>query len=146
MKTQLFFVTAIFTLFLLLSGLASANTLDSPAKEKVESNLLVGVQSSNEGLKISSAFYLGEIKSEKGVNHLMKILREDSNPGARLMAALSLIKIEDPQGLYLVKRTAQFNSEERVRRMSDKLYYAYLINKYVEENPKEAPSFAVLKK
>ncbi|MBU1099817.1 MAG: HEAT repeat domain-containing protein [Bacteroidetes bacterium] len=144
MKTQLLFIIAFFTFFILFNDSTIASGLDKGSKESVESNLIVGVQSSNEGLKISSAFYLGEIKSVKGVNHLMKILREDSNPGARLMAALSLIKIEDPQGLYLVKRTAQFNSEERVRRMSDKFYYAYLINKYMEENPKEAPLFAGL--
>ena len=144
MNTKLVSLAAILALVLFSFSSVNANGNDKKSNDTVESNLLVGVQSDNLGLKISSAFYLGELKSEKAVDDLMKILREDPNTGARLMAALSLVKIENEQGLYMVKRTAQFNTDERVRRMSDKLYYAYLINKYIKENPKEAPLFAVL--
>ena len=142
MNTKLFLSTVIFLLFAFTS--VNANDKESAKQIQIEENLLVGVQSENDGLKISSAYYLGEMKSEKAVYHLMKILRDDKNVGARLMAALSLVKIENEQGLYMVKRTALFNTSERVRRMSDKLYYAFLIKEYVKENPDQAPLFAGL--
>lgn len=138
--------TKLFLSFMLILLLTSVSVFaDGKNKsEQVEDNLLVGVQSENDGLRISSAYYLGEMKSEKAVDFLMKILRDDKNPGARLIAALSLVKIENEQGLFLLKRTALFNSDERVRRMSDKLYHAYLVKKYIEEHPDQAPLFAGL--
>ncbi len=138
--------TKLFLSFMLILLITSVSVFaDGKNKsEQVEDNLLVGVQSENDGLRISSAYYLGEMKSEKAVDFLMKILRDDKNPGARLIAALSLVKIENEQGLFLLKRTALFNSDERVRRMSDKLYHAYLVKKYIEEHPDQAPLFAGL--
>lgn len=143
MNTKLYYpLIALIILFAFIS--LRANNNESAKAKQVEQNLLVGVQSENDGLRISSAYYLGEMKSTDAVFHLTKMLREDKNTGARLMAALSLVKIEDEQGLYMVKRTALFNSSERVRRMSDKLYYAFLIKEYIKNNPEQAPMFAGL--
>lgn len=142
MNTKL--LKTLFLATLVLFASVTAQTPDQDTNTKAEENLLVGVNSDNEGLRISSAYFLGEFHLEKGVIPLMKMLRDDNNPGARLMAALSLVKIGNEQGVYMVKRTAQFNTNERVRRMSDKLYYAYLLQKYIKEHPTEAPLFAGL--
>lgn len=104
-------------------------------RQQIEANLLTGINSDNDGLRFSSAYYLGEMKSSKAVIPLMRMLRSEKNEAARIMAALSLIKIENAQGLFLVKRTAQFNDFERVRKMSEHFYNTYLVNKYKEENP-----------
>ena len=111
----------------------------------IESNLIEGLKSDNEGLKISCAYYLGELKSEKAVNPLMAILRCDDCYGARIVSALSLIKIDNPQGVYMVKRTAEFNDSENVRKMSEKFYLAYLWQKYLEEHPDKVDELAFVK-
>lgn len=111
----------------------------------IETNLLVGLQSDIEGLKISCAYYLGEIKSTNAVMPLMEILRNDDSHAARIVAALSLIKIDDPQGVYMVKRTAKYNTDAGVRKMSEKFYFSYLWQKYLQDHPEKASELSYIK-
>ena len=82
-----------------------------------EVNYLVGVKSDNSGLRASSAYYLGEMKSEKAVIPLMEILRTDTSASTRIMAALSLYKIGDARGLHAIKQAIRFDSDEQVKKM-----------------------------
>lgn len=121
---------------------------DNVSKDKfpvIEANLLVGLNSNNEGLRISSAYYLGELKSQKAVHQLMSVLRDDVSYPARIVAALSLIKIGDPQGVYMVQRTSLFNTQEGVRKMSERFYLSYLFKKYLEQHPEKANDLAYIK-
>lgn len=147
MKTKLF--TSLFLLSFLFLTTASYSQYatiakDHPKYAEVEKNLIQGIYSSNEGLRFSCAYFLGEMKSENAVMPLVRMMREEDCCGARILAALSLIKIGDPQGIYMVKRTAEFNTEERVRKMSEKFYFAYLLQKYLEEHPEDSHKFAFL--
>jgi hypothetical protein len=55
---------------------------------QIEDNYLVGLNSDVPGLQVSCAYFLGEMKSERAVIPLMKMLRdENAMPGQRLMAA-----------------------------------------------------------
>jgi hypothetical protein len=104
------------------------------SKELTEKNLLVGLSSDNFGLRVSSAYFLGELKSEKAIIPLMKMLRSEEDERGRIMAALSLIKIENSRGIYMVKRSIEFNEFERVRDMCEHLYKAYLVKNHYEIN------------
>lgn len=122
-----------FTSLLVLIFTGSIFALTNPSNNKtkvIESNLLEGINSNNHGLQISSAYFLGEIKSEKAILPLMRILRSSNSSGARSMAALSLIKIGNAQGIYMVMREAQFNNSEKVRKLCRHLYRSYLSEKY----------------
>ena len=130
--------------FILLQPVLAENFNTDTGKDKVETNLLLGIKSDNAGLRMSSAYYLGELKSEKAVFHLIKMLRSETEEAARIIAALSLIKIEDPQGLFMVKRTAKFNEFDRVRKLSDQFYTSYIIKKYISQHPEKANMFAGL--
>ena len=151
MKTVKIFSVLLLTITFFLASTTAAqgiNPSDPVVKanySKIESNLLVGLNSNIEGLRISCAYYLGEMKSENAVLPLMQILRDDNCYGARIVAALSLIKIGDEQGVYMVKRTAKFNDEEGVRKMSQKFYLAYLWQKYLDENPEKAVELSYVK-
>jgi hypothetical protein len=134
---------------LLLSSTAIAkDELDPAVKAKyktIEANLLIGLKSDNEGLRTSCAYYLGEYKSGKAVLDLMKILRDDECYAARIVAALSLIKIGNRQAVYMVQRTSLFNEYEGVRKMSEKFYLSYLMKKYLEEHPEKTTELSYLK-
>jgi hypothetical protein len=147
MKTTKYFLAALLILTTVLSaqGIKLSDPVVKAKYATIEKNLLHGLNSDNEGLRISCAYYLGEIKSGKAVNQLMALLRNDCCYGARIVAALSLIKIDDPQGVYMVKRTAQFNSNENVRKMSEKFYLSYFWQKYIEENPEKAVELSYVK-
>ncbi|MCF8261736.1 MAG: HEAT repeat domain-containing protein [Melioribacteraceae bacterium] len=125
-------ITAIFVLFLTTSLFAGGGILESPVEKskqnyaQVEANLLAGLNSGNKGLSNSCAYYLGEIKSDKAVIPLMAKLRSGDECCDRIMAALSLSKIKDERGLYLLKQMAKFEDNERVRSMCEKFYLAHV--------------------
>lgn len=124
MKTsKMFFVIALF----LVSSIAVKAV--EPAKSKVqndfnqvEKNLIIGLNSDNDGLKLSSAYYLGEYKLDNAVLPLMAVLKGNQKDCQKVAAALSLIKINDPRGVFAVKRAAIFDDSEYVRRMCAKFY------------------------
>jgi hypothetical protein len=100
--------------------------------EQIEKSYLMGLNTDNLGLKVSSAYFLGEIESQKAVIPLMKMLRSAKTEPERLIAALSLIKIGDKRGIYLVKRRAEHCNCERTKRLCKNLYYAFYNSKYEE--------------
>jgi hypothetical protein len=143
------YLSVFFLFSLLLTTSAFASQEIEPivkAKYKtIETNLLVGLKSENDGLRTSCAYYLGEMKSLKAVHDLIKILRDDECYAARIVAALSLIKIDDTQGVYMVQRTSLFNEFEGVRKMSEKFYLSYLMKKYLDQNPEKAAELSYVK-
>ena len=106
------------------------DTERSAKYELIEANRLLGLQSDNQGLRESCAYFLGEMKSQKAVFPLMAMLREENAPtSSRIIAALSLMKIGNTQGVYMVSRAAKFNGSGRVRYICEKFYNGYLIEK-----------------
>lgn len=71
---------------------------------QIEDNLLIGLNSTNQGLKVSSAYFLGEIKSEKATNQLMDMFHCSDNPEVRQVAALALFKINSERGMFAIKQ------------------------------------------
>jgi HEAT repeat protein len=102
---------------------------------KVEQTLLEGLASENLGLKVSSAYMLGEIKSENAVIPLTKILREGEDERARLAAALSLIKIGTNRSVYVVKQGERFNDLAKVRAMCEHLYNTHVATTFKGQKP-----------
>lgn len=123
-------VSAFVILVLLLSSISFGNS--SPAKKAtlnrdlIVINLLNGINSDNEGLKYSSAYFLGDLKSKESVIPLLKILHNDKNDEARIMAALSLSKIKDARGIFAVKQAIKFDKSDRVKKMCSIFYKDYL--------------------
>jgi len=101
---------------------------NSPAK--IENNLLNGLYSNNNGLQISSTYFLGEMKSEKALIPLMNLLRSGKTEGAKAMAALSLIKIGNQRGIYMVMQGAKFNDSKKIRKLCKHLYKSYLFENF----------------
>ena len=116
----------VLALLLVLSSTVLAGT--NVASEKVEQNLLVGLQSDNLGLKTSSAYYLGTYGTSKSVIPLMKILKNGETEEERISAAVALSKLNDEQALFAVKQRAKYDDSERVRRLCAMFYNQSLQN------------------
>ena len=121
---SLFIIAVFFLLFSSISlyaesSLGSANSLITA---EVIDNYLLGINSENEGVKLSSAYLMGEYKITDGVIPLMKILHNGETEEARIIAALSLIKIGTPMSVYSVKEAAKLDDSERVRRICKAFY------------------------
>jgi hypothetical protein len=121
MKT---YMIGLVVLILLQTGesLCGNMTKKDSALMKGEENLLIGLNSNNYGLKTSSAQILGDIKSEKAVIPLMRILKSSDDEKFRIVAALSLYKIQNPRGLFAVRQAAKFDPSNRVKKLCLNFY------------------------
>ena len=124
----------IIIVLILISSIAFAQQSEFQTEkcpyELIEQNYLEGLISDNCGLRVSCAYFLGEMKSEKAVIPLMNLLNSCPKDEVRLIAALSLIKIGDERGIYLVKRQSEFCNSKRVKLMCERFYSSYAMRKY----------------
>ena len=97
---------------------------DHPKFETVEKNLIVNTESGNLGVLTSSIYMLGEIKSEKAVIPLVKILRNSESEELKILSALSLTKIGTPYSRYIVKRVGELSEDKKTSEMLIKFYNA----------------------
>jgi HEAT repeat protein len=124
-RTLLVALTLVLAVALTTTAFAGADKKDVQPTwqtEQVEANLIAGVQSSNFGLRTSAATMLSEFKTSKAVFALMGMLRNESEERGRIVAALALIKIGDPVGLYAVKQTGRLDENLRVRKLCALFY------------------------
>lgn len=103
--------------------------------EQAVQNLLIGLASENDGLRRSSAYILGEIKSDEAVIPLMRALKSGTDEQTQIAAALSLCKIGDARGVFAVKQEARFGDSKKVRNSCSWFY-----DQYVERGVFEFPS------
>ena len=98
-------------------------------KERIEENLLQGVNSSNLGLQTSSAYFLGELKSSKAIIPLLKLLRDGETEESRIIAAISLYKLDSGIGMYRLKWYSVHEENELLKRNFTRIYNTYAANK-----------------
>jgi HEAT repeat protein len=103
---------------------AGNNQREDLKKCTVES-LIMGINSENFGLRTSSAYMLGELRCEKGVIPLMRMLKSEDREDARIVAALALLKIGNAKGIFAIKQAIRFDDSERVRRLCANFYHSY---------------------
>ena len=103
------------------SAFAENNQLDK-VKDCTVASLIMGINSDNFGLRTSAAFMLGELKCEKGVIPLMRMLKSEEREDARIVAALALLKIGNEQGIFAIKQAIRFDQSDRVRRLCTNFY------------------------
>jgi HEAT repeat protein len=111
-------------------GFDKSSIQNTETKEAAITNLMIGLHSNNFGLRTSCAYMLGEIRAEQAVIPLMKMLRTEKNEDARIVAALSLYKINDSRGIFAVKQAIKFDDSERVRKLCFNFYNQTLRNRY----------------
>ena len=111
-------------------GFNKSSLSNMETREAAITNLLIGIQSENFGLRTGSAFMLGELRADGAVIPLMKMLRNEKNEDARIVAALALYKINDSRGVFAVKQAIKFDDSERVRKMCTNFYNQTLRDRY----------------
>ena len=98
--------------------------------DQIEENMLTGIKSNNTGLQTSCAYFLGEMKSDRAMIPLLRLVKNGGTESARIIAALSLYKIESKIGMYRLKYLAESEESELARRVFDKIYKKYVSDKY----------------
>jgi len=125
------------SILLLVSSLISAAEPSKIITQKFSDNtiksLLVGLESTNLGLKTSSAYMIGELKIANAVIPLMRMLRNNESEEARIVAALALYKLGTPTSIFAIKQASRFDDSERVRKMCFRFYVAYVQENAIEK-------------
>jgi HEAT repeat protein len=111
----------------MVAGEDQSTILSAAQYAGAEQNLLIGLQSDNQGLRESSAYMLGELGSGRAVIPLMGMLRSDDSESSRIVAALALTRIGDARGVYAVKRAASFDESVEVQKKC-----AFFVNEYAQ--------------
>jgi len=136
--TRLYHFFQVFSILLIVSVTCFAQDSTEQktrvTSEMIEESLLTGASSDNEGLRISSTYYLGETESDDAVIPLMKILHNDKSEQARIMAALSLFKIGDSRGIFAIKNSSKSDSSKTVRKMCGIFYQMHNENSKIEKS------------
>ena len=91
-------------------------------------NLLDGIKSDNDGVKRSSIYFVGKYRITEAEEVLIEQLKEEQNPGNRILIALVLYELGSEEGLLAVKKLADNDDNQKVRRMSTHIYNEYLTN------------------
>ena len=94
--------------------------------DQIEANMLAGINSDNTGLQTSCAYFLGEMKSDRAMIPLLKLVRNGETEDSRIIAALSLYKIESKIGMYRLKGLSQTDESELARKVFERLYEIYV--------------------
>ena len=98
--------------------------------DQIETNMLIGIKSNNTGLQTSCAYFLGEMKSDIAMIPLLKLVTNGETEEARIIAALSLYKIESKIGMYRLKYLAETDESELAKRVFGRIYQTYVSDKY----------------
>lgn len=92
-------------------------------------NLEAGIKSDNLGVRRDAIYYAGKYQLSDVLFALMEQLREEKDPETKVLLALSLRKLNDARGLYLVKELSVSDKNDRVRRMCTAIYNDYLVGR-----------------
>lgn len=104
----------------------AGNNQEEKVKGCTVASLIMGINSDNFGLRTSAAYMLGELKCEKGVIPLMRMLKSEDREDARIVAALALLKMGNAKGIFAIKQAIRFDDSERVRRLCTNFYRSYV--------------------
>jgi hypothetical protein len=137
------YILSFFAITLLL---ATTNVFAGVNKKGVEKsinadaivqNLKVGLSSDNYGLKVSSAYVLGQLvccnvitadDASDAIIPLLKILKDEKSDEARIVAALALFHLNSQRGAMIYGFAAKNDNSERFCKFSDLLYREYIQN------------------
>ena len=93
-------------------------------------NLLDGIKSDNDGVKRSSIYFVGKYRIAEAEEVLIEQLKEEQNPSNRILIAFVLYELGSEEGLLAVKKLADNDDNQKVRRMSTHIYNEYLTNDF----------------
>jgi len=101
---------------------ANAYLVDKQHSEKQMANFIaslsVAIQSENLGLRRSAIYLAGLYSLNEVVPVLVSQLEKENNSDVKILIALSLYRMEDPEGMQAVEKLYKKDDNARVKRMS----------------------------
>jgi hypothetical protein len=108
-----------------------ARTQKPVIKQKAIANLIVGINSENEGLRKSAIYLSGKYEIDQTVDALIEQLKAEKIPSVRISIALALYKIGSEKGFEAIYTSALLESDPHVKRICSTIVEEYNANKYI---------------
>lgn len=130
-------LSIILVILLLLSSstiFAKSSKTAELKREQIADNLKIGLESQNEGLRISSAYMLTDLMGKNVVEQsdasgslipLMKMLNNGQTEIERITAAMALYELGNSIGIRALRNAAIFDESQRVRKHAKDFYIEY---------------------
>ncbi len=130
-------VAAVVIAAMILSSSAFAMNLKADKTEIPEQmvqNLAVGIASDNLGLKTNCIYFAGFYEIEGLIEPLVKQLAKESNPNTRVLIALALYKIGNPEAVNAVEKLAKNDVDPVVKKMGNAILAGFQNTKSFSNN------------
>lgn len=109
-------VAGIMLIFLAGSVNAQIEKFSPKKLEKAVENLVVGIQSDNEGVKRDCIYLAAKYQFSETVDVLISQLKSEKNSKNRILIALALYRIGEERGIQAVYDAAVFETDAKVKR------------------------------
>lgn len=90
-------------------------------------NLLMGINSQNEGVRESSIYFAGKYRLIDTEQALIDQLKVEKNSDIKVLIGLALFRMESEKGMTEIQKLASEDKNLRVRKMSYAIYNEYLV-------------------
>jgi len=107
----------LFLILLVIPAVCFSQTHEKQISEKDIENLILCLESENDGVRSWGVFFAGKYQVEETVIPLLKILHEDDNVAIRKLSVHSLFRIGDNRGIFAIKGSAKYDDSEEVRNL-----------------------------
>jgi len=91
-------------------------------------NLVMGIQSKNEGVRESSIYLAGQYRFIDTEDALIEQLKVEKDSDIKVLIGLALFRMNSEKGMNELQMLTKKDSNPRVRRMSQAIYNEYLVN------------------
>jgi HEAT repeat protein len=107
----------LFLVILVIPAVCFSQSHEKQISEKDIDNLIICIESENDGIRSWGVFFAGKYQVEETVITLLKVLHEDDNVAIRKLAVHSLFRIGDNRGIFAIKGSAKYDESEEVRNL-----------------------------
>jgi HEAT repeat protein len=115
----------LFLIFLAIPVVCFSQSAEKKLSEKDIDNLIICIESENDGIRSWGVFFAGKYQVEETVIPLMKVLHEDKNIAIRKLAVHSLFRIGDNRGIFAIKGSAKHDKSKEVRELCLSMVQAF---------------------
>jgi len=120
------------------SAFAQSKSAEKCRKDKVWNceaveNLKIGIASENTGLRRSSIYLAGQYELTELKSTLVKQLKKEEDRSIRILIALSLHKMGNPDAAIVIGSLAMTDNDMKVRRICTAIYDDLMTGSYQKE-------------
>jgi hypothetical protein len=124
-NTILIFIIVVF--FVVSNSSAQSNSINDITKNKhALDNLIAGIKSENCGIKRSAIYFAGKYRINEVKDVLLEQLNSENEACVRILIALVLYELGEPEGLLTVKNFIESAEDLKSRRMATQIYYNFM--------------------